>query len=228
MDRLLALPPEAEVLELGCGTGLLWSGDQAARVPPGWRLTLTDFSAGMVVEAQRNLRLAARFQVADAESLRFPDASFDAVVANHMLYHVPDLDRALAEIQRVLRPGGRLFAATNGAAHMRELGQLVARVAPDAAAAAVGLRFSRAFGLEDGAQQLTPWFATVVREDYPDALEVTDVEPLVAYLQSMSAYKSALDEGRLAELRRIGGEEIARRGSFHISKSVGMFGAVRD
>ena len=53
-------------------------------------------------------------RVADAEDLPFADASYDLVAAMWMLYHVPDLDRALAEVRRVLRPGGHLLAVTNG------------------------------------------------------------------------------------------------------------------
>ena len=57
----------------------------------------------------------------DAQDIPFEDDTFGCVVANHMLYHVPDLDKGLAEIRRVLKPGGKLYAATNGEAHMLEL-----------------------------------------------------------------------------------------------------------
>ena len=107
------LPPDARVLELGCGNGALWR-ETLDRVPPRWRVTLSDLSAGMLDDARRGLAHgASRFHVAriDAQSIPFADQSFNAVVANHMLYHVPDRPRAYGEIARVLRPGGRLFAA---------------------------------------------------------------------------------------------------------------------
>ena len=57
----------------------------------------------------------------DVQELPFPDGTFDAAVAAWMLYHVPDRDRAISELARVLRPGGRLVAITNGRDHLAEL-----------------------------------------------------------------------------------------------------------
>src|SRR5258706_10720793 len=107
-DQLKA-SPQSRVLELGCGPGRLWS-ENAARIPPGWEITLSDFSPGMIAEAQRNLASAGHsfaFERVDAQSIPFADASFDMVIANHMLYHVPGRPEALAEIPRVLRSGWR-------------------------------------------------------------------------------------------------------------------------
>lgn len=88
----LALPAHARVLELGCGPGWLWR-DNRERIPPGWSLTLTDLSPGMLDEARANLSVLARpprLQCVSAEALPFVDSSFDAVLAHHMLDHVPD------------------------------------------------------------------------------------------------------------------------------------------
>lgn len=106
----------ARVLELGCGTG-----EFAARIDaalPDAEVVATDLSSGMVKEA-RARGLAA--QVVDATRLPCPDASFDVVCALWMLYHVPDLDRTLTEIRRVLRPDGRFVGATNGIEHTADL-----------------------------------------------------------------------------------------------------------
>jgi ubiquinone/menaquinone biosynthesis C-methylase UbiE len=116
----LALPPDGRILELGCGPGGLWR-ENLDRLPAGWHLTLTDFSPGMAEEAQRGLsavRPDIRVSVADARAIPYADSAFDAVVANHMLHHVPDRVRALDEIARVLAPGGTLYAATNGRRHL--------------------------------------------------------------------------------------------------------------
>jgi len=224
----LDIPAEADVLELGCGTATLWT-DNVDRIPPGWRLILSDFSAGMLDAAQRNLadvRRAIRYEVIDAQAISLPDASVDAVIANHMLYHVPDRDRALADIRRVLRPGGRLFAGTNGAGHMRELDELLIAVAPDEASVRDESRHTRAFGLETGGGQLAPWFREVTCEDYEDGLAVTEVQPVVDYVLSMSV-ASAFDDGRVADVRRRVEASIAQRGAFHITKSIGLFRAIR-
>ncbi len=59
-------------------------------------------------------RTRVQFKEIDAQSIPFEDETFDAVIANHMLYHVPDRPKAIAEIKRVLKPGGRLIATTIG------------------------------------------------------------------------------------------------------------------
>ncbi|GLQ53681.1 hypothetical protein GCM10010862_09400 [Devosia nitrariae] len=71
----------------------------------------TDICEAMVVEAGAK-GLAAEFQIGDAEALSFPDASFDRVVCNFGLYHLPDPDRAIMEAARVLKPGGRYAFTT--------------------------------------------------------------------------------------------------------------------
>ena len=104
----LALPADARVLELGSGPGWLWRGN-VERIPAGWTVTLSDFSPGMVETARAALadsKPALRFEQIDAQAIPFEDATLDAVIANHMLYHVPDRAAALAEIRRVLVPGG--------------------------------------------------------------------------------------------------------------------------
>src|SRR5438270_8723493 len=53
-DRLLRLPPDAQILEVGCGPGWIWK-ENAARIPSGWHMTLTDLSPGMIEEAHANL-----------------------------------------------------------------------------------------------------------------------------------------------------------------------------
>lgn len=213
------VPADARVLEVGCGPGNLWH-ENRERVPSAWRITLTDLSPGMV-EASRQ-RLAGMpqvtLQVADAHQLPFADAAFDAVIANHMLYHVPDLSRALSEIRRVLRPGGWLYAATNGDQHLRELDELLERHAPEAERNAD----ARRFGLENGAELLRPFFAEITRDDYPDQLAVTKVEPLLAYLLSTSA-KPHLSAERLARIEAEVAARITADGSFTVTKANGLF-----
>ena len=116
-DRL-DLPRRCRLLELGCGTASLWVGN-ASRVSAGWTVTLSDRSPGMLREARDNLAvkgLAFRLSVIDAQAIPLADSTLDAVIANHMLYHVPDRAKALSEIHRVLRPGARRARRLWGAA----------------------------------------------------------------------------------------------------------------
>ena len=107
------------VLDVGCGTG-----EFAQRVAEelGAGVTAVDISTRMVALARER---GIDAQVADVQSLPFEDSSFDCVVANWVLYHAPDVDRAVREIHRVLQPGGRLVAATVGVDHTVELWRLV-------------------------------------------------------------------------------------------------------
>lgn len=207
-DRL-PLEAATDVLEVGCGNGNLWYANRD-RIPPGLRLTLTDFSEGMVEEARARLGGLATYGVADVQELPFADGSFDLVIANHMLFHVPDRRRALAEIARLLRSGGALVATTNGRNHLRELGT------------AWTARWSQRFGLENGPAQVARHFTDVEVEPFPDSLEVTEVEPLLDFVRSLVS--PATDD----DLARLAGEaeaSIAREGSFHVTKAAGLIRA---
>ena len=74
-------------------------------------MTLTDISPAMVDAAREQLDdvCGVKFEFADIQNLPYPDASFDVVIANMMLYHVPDIARGLSEVRRVLRRDGRFF-----------------------------------------------------------------------------------------------------------------------
>lgn len=212
----LRVPVEARILEIGCGAGSLWL-ENRSRIPAGWEITLSDLSAGMLAQARRNLDIS-QVTALDAQALPFPDRRFDTVIANHMLYHVPDRPKALAEIRRVLKPAGRIYAATGGRDQFHELTALVRRFDP-------GLvlgegRGPDSFWLETGAEQLAPWFSEVNLHRYDDALEVTEVEPLVDYVAS----KVALSPERKAAFARFAEEEMARLGGvLRVSKDYGLF-----
>jgi ubiquinone/menaquinone biosynthesis C-methylase UbiE len=221
-----ALAEDSRILELGSGPGHLWQKN-LERIPPHCQITLSDFSEGMLQEAKNNLaHSAARFsfQVIDAQSIPFKDASFDIVVANHMLYHVPDRTCAFSEIKRVLQPQGRFYAATNGEAHLQEIRDLVQRCFPFSANRK---RRENSFSLENGAAQLAPWFSHVEMRRYEDALVVTEVEPLVAFVLSTRA-KLVLTEEQVHQLREIVTRELAQHGAIAITKATGLFVAYSE
>lgn len=153
------------VLEVGCGTG--WLSRRIAD-ELGAGVVAIDQSERMV-ELAREIGVDAR--VGDVESLAFADGEFDVAVAAWMLYHVPDVDRALGELARVLRPGGRLVAVTNGADHLRELRELVG----------VG-RLMSGFTGENGAEILNRHFAHVERRDVTGWVTFPDRAAVEAYV----------------------------------------------
>jgi ubiquinone/menaquinone biosynthesis C-methylase UbiE len=225
-DRLPAAPA-AHVLEIGCGPAQLWLQNRH-RIPASWQITLADFSPGMLADARQALAGVDHtfaFEVADAQALPFDPAGFDLVIANHMLYHVPDRPKALAEIKRVLRPGGTFAAATNGQAHLREIRELIARFDPQLAA--WGGRGIEDFSLENGAAQLAPWFEQIELQRYEDGLAVTKAAPLAAFILSMNTM-AELPAARRAELEAFVEQELrAQGGTIRIAKDSGLFLARR-
>jgi ubiquinone/menaquinone biosynthesis C-methylase UbiE len=225
----LRLPPTCQVLEVGCGSGQLWLVNQH-RLPAGWDVTLADLSAGMLTTAHHQLSPyghALRFVVHDAQALPFADYRFDAILANHMLYHVPHRPAAYAEFCRVLKPSGRLYAATISRDNMRELDALVAHVHPrrwpgsDVANPMSDRRLRTGFNLEHGAAELSQWFTSVTMHRYADALVVPEAESLVAYVRSTGR----LTEDESTRFQSHVEDVIQRHGPIRISKDVGMFEA---
>jgi SAM-dependent methyltransferase len=226
-DQLEA-PTQAQVLEIGCGPASLWV-DNGDRIPSGWQITLTDQSNGMIEQAQATLANIAHefyFKQADVQVLPLADATFDVVIANHMLYHVPDRPRALAEIQRVLKPSGRLYAATNGQSHMHELRALIQQFDPrlDYRALSPPDRF---FSLENGKSQLDPWFTAIELRRYEDSLVVTDVKTVVDYVFSMTSFTgteySDPAAARQAFTTYTQAQMQAQGDVFQIQKATGLF-----
>jgi SAM-dependent methyltransferase len=158
------------ILEVGGGPGEL---SERMQKELGAQVSFLDISPRMV-ELARGRGVDA--QVGDVQSLPFEDGTFDTVVAAWMLYHVPDIDRGLAEIARVLRPGGALIAVTNSVLHLSELRELIA----------YPRGYEETFNRENGEEFLRKHFAQVERLDLEVEVTVRDREKLVDYEQSMS------------------------------------------
>jgi SAM-dependent methyltransferase len=162
------------ILEVGCGQGEL--AERLMR-ELGAEVVAVDQSDRMV-ELTRARSVDARR--GDVQSLDFEDGSFDCVVAAWMLFHVEDLDRGLDEIARVLAPGGRLVAVTNGSDHLAELFEL-AGVRP----------FRSRFPSEDAEAILSRRFARITRRDASGWLVFPDIEAAQRYLDSLVLWQGS-------------------------------------
>ncbi|MFN8384150.1 MAG: methyltransferase domain-containing protein [Anaerolineales bacterium] len=223
-DTLDTLPKQANVVELGTGSGALWTAI-ANKIPADWVITLSDLSPGMLDAAWRNLVVTGRnfkFEQIDAQSIPYADETFDIVIANHMLYHVPDRPKALAEIKRVLKKDGHLIATTVGKTHQKEITAWLRQIWTDKNFSP----FTQPFTLENGGEQLESFFSSVSMSRYEDNLLVTEVEPLIAYLRS-SIRASEISEDELAKVRMELEEELKRSGKIFISKDSGLFKALK-
>jgi ubiquinone/menaquinone biosynthesis C-methylase UbiE len=217
------LPPCCRILELGCGPGHLWL-ENLARTPGGWEILLSDFSAGMLEQARRNLedQRPFQFKVIDAQSIPCESETFDAVIANHMLYHLPDRPAALAEIRRVLKPSGHFYASTVGNHHLEEIDDLIRRFDPGITSWGT---VTDSFTLANGMGQLSQWFTDNQLFRYEDALEVTEVAPLVDYIFSGWAHIPL--EKQLAFREFVAREMVSRHYVFHVTKDSGLFVSVK-
>ena len=162
------------VLDAGCGRGQL-----AERIARELRASVIGLDQSeRMVELTRARGVDA--VVADVQELPFVDAEFDCAVAAWMLYHVPDVERALAELARVLRPGGRLVAVTNGVAHMRELRELL------------GLDLLETpFSAENGAELLGRHFRSVERRDASGTVLFPDRDSAQTYVDATRSMRGS-------------------------------------
>jgi SAM-dependent methyltransferase len=211
----MRLSSASAVLEIGAGTGRLWS-ENRDRLPAGFRLVFSDPSDGMLVSARG--RLAGlrniEFRQTHADKLADHDRTFDTVIANHMLYEVPDRRAVFNEVVRVLRPEGRFYAATNGENHMHELDALIGQ--PEKTQ---GIS-TTPFNLENGARQLEPFFGSVELVRYDNPLAITDASAVVDYVASLSL---DLSQRELNSIGEAVDQIIANDGAFRVTPDPGMF-----
>ncbi len=204
------------VLELGCGTGEMWleQGDMIRRCS---RLILSDLSEGMLSAAQANLKDydGIGYKKVDIQDIPFADKEFDVVIANMMLYHVPDLSKGLREVHRVLKDNGTFYCATYGENGMMEHIELMFDDFPISSA------YNYNFTLQNGERTLKRYFKEVEKYLYEDALEVTDIEDLIDYIYSLPGFSDIQDMPR--DTLRSVLENNMRDGILHVPKDYGMF-----
>lgn len=154
----------------------------------------------------------------DASELPFSDSSFDVVVAMHMLYHVPDQARAIAEMHRVLKPGGTVAVTTNGAANLGELYALTTTLGSDPMDPA-----AVAFGYDKASQLLLQQFGNVEQTVHPAALRVTDPDVVFDALTSYPPGDTASAESLASFRRAIDDAFTGSDGVLHVQKDTALF-----
>ncbi len=179
----LPISPQQTILEVGCGNGILWKKN-VDKLPQDIEIILTDQSEDMVTAARETLGEYSqfRFQVMKIEHLLFEKNTFDLVIANHMLYDVPELEQALREVRRVLKPQGKLVAATNSRDHLKELKDALCEFDP---ACEFPKGNTMRFLLETGKEILNKVFNQLEVHTYTNCLKIPDVQPITRYVLSM-------------------------------------------
>ena len=218
------------VLELGCGTGLLWLKN-IHKLPQGIHLVLTDRSEGMLAETKENIKpyqamlnernVTIEYQIMDANDLSLKQQIYDAVIANHMLYHVKNRDACLQTIAKALKPNGAFFCSTVGNTHMKEMHELVANF--DSRIEMPSAHFTVAFRLENASQQLEKHFTTIERHDHENDLIVDDADVIYDYIDSYPGNAHFILSQRGNELHEMLEAKLEKEGAIFIHKSTGMF-----
>lgn len=208
--------PEFRILELGCGTGSMWTG-RLDLLRPDAHLILSDFSAGMLETARKNIGHHSQvdYCVVDIQSIPYADASFDMVIANMMLYHVPDLHKGLSEVRRVLKPGGKFYCATYGEHGIMEFVNDTLRE--------YGIcgEIGKSFTLQNGKKLLADHFSNVQKYTRDDGLAVSCIDDFVDYVLSLSSL-TGISELSRDTMHKVF-EAKATDGVLYVPKEYGMF-----
>lgn len=221
----MEFPKNARILELGCGPGKLWSKN-SKKIDKGLRITLSDFSKSMLKIAKDKLKDVDYdfiYKEINAEDIPYEDESFDIVIAQHMIYFVPNIEKALSEIKRVLSPNGKFYVTGNSCDSMRELNELVERFAPNIGLDNNGL--SSRFSLEEGEKILKKYFNKVEVEILEGKIIVDDAKPVVSYKASTIQGSSILVGEKKKEFTKYLENYIKNNGNISITTKTGIFKA---
>ncbi|MFX1378974.1 MAG: class I SAM-dependent methyltransferase [Promethearchaeota archaeon] len=172
------------ILELGCGTGQLWV-ENIRKIPPNCSIVLSDFSENMLNTAKKNLanvKCPIKFKIIDAENIPYPNQSFDVVLACHMLYHVPYIERALLSINHVLKRNGRFISTTVSRNHIKELKDFLSQFDLDIE---MKNTFFSEFRNETGKEILERFFDEIELFEYINPVKISSADPIMKYIESI-------------------------------------------
>lgn len=218
------IPENGRILELGCGNGMLWQKN-AQSIKENWDITLSDFSEGMLGSAKQNISSDKfKYEIIDIQDIPYEDETFDVIIARHMLYHVPDIDKAICEVRRVLKHDGKFYVSTNGIEHMRELEKLVTSY--DANIDLNLKKFAIRFGLENGCDILKKYFGNVSMEEFNGQIVVDKAEYVVGYVASVNKVLSDLSQKE--SFHKYVNEQISKSGQLAITTKTGMLTVLKS
>ncbi len=216
---------KARILELGCGTGDLWDKN-SNRIDKSWTITLSDFSEGMLQNTKEKLNKVEHdftYKVIDVQDIPYESESFDVVIARHMLYLVPDIEKALSEIKRVLVKGGKFYVTTNASEAMAELNKLMEKFDSKIGLSNNGM--CERFESENGQLLLNKYFDEVRINTLSGKIIVDKAEPVVSYKASTIKGSSVLVGKKKQEFNRYIENYIQENGEISITTKACIFQA---
>ncbi|SNS86137.1 Methyltransferase domain-containing protein [Asanoa hainanensis] len=215
---LVDVAADATVVDVGCGNGryLATLRDRGHGGP----LVGLDLSPGMAATARS--ASGAATAVADAQTIPIRTHSVRLTLAPHMLYHVPDIPLALAELRRITSPEGHVVVVTNSTRHAYEVDDLLADVTGDLLGAPVRMAWDGHRFRTNTADELLPAaFAEVDKRDLGQLVLVRAAAAVRGYVESLPPETIAMPTDRrdevLTELERRVAEHIDEHGSFAVT-----------
>lgn len=210
------------ILEVGCGNGQLWE-DNLDRLPDNLQVILSDISEGMLKHASSKLKSRDdifSYNCFSFDDIPYANESFDVIIANHALFYSKDREKALDEINRVLKKGGLFCCSTYGKNHMKEIEALVKEF--DNRIALSEVKLYDIFGLDNGFDELSALFASVQLHKYKDKLLVTKLQPLLNYIYSCHGNQMTYLLPKQNSFEKFVHKKIGKDGII-ISKDAGIF-----
>ena len=215
-----------KILECGVGTGALWFKNRE-KVPPNCHITMLDLSKGMLETAKNNIgavpNVEFEFLIRDIQKMDFKDDQFDVIIANHMLYHITDIDLAIRETKRVLKFGGTFFASTFGQNHLEEIDRISSLFINMSQP-----RTSDRFVLENGCYKILNVYGNLLLRKQNDSLKVTDPQDLIDYVLSGTLAKEQLVGDKLKSFVQYVNQLFKINKIFCIKKDTGVFIAKKE
>ena len=214
VQKHIGLKGGESIFEIGTGTGDLWSKNN---LNMDVNLIVSDKFLPMVLGTSAALS-SPGVQIDAQHPLPFSENTFDIVVADHMLYLMKDIPHTLKEINRILKPGGRLIASTSGTHHLEDMHKLI--LGPEATTP------MRPFSLENGGHILSNVFPNVIMNEYPDSWLIDTPEKaniFVRYAKSVSMPALPDIKQRMADFEEYVSATISRGESITIPKHSGLF-----
>jgi SAM-dependent methyltransferase len=216
--------PGARICELGFGTG--WFLKELRNAHPACNVSGLELSPPMATHATRESGSRDRpaILIGDIEHIPVRRGAFDVVVVACTLYFMPDLDCALEEIKRVLRPGGKIVASTWAGDHLQELGELSTAALQHVFGDTSQRELVDRFGVDSAPDTLGHHFSRVSSREIRGWLDIPDVDTLVSLweAQHSPAFPDVFIPVR-DEFRRLAEERLARDGHLRITRHGAVF-----
>lgn len=219
----MSFKEDSRILELGCGTGDLWYKNKES-IRDDWSVVISDFSESMLQKCKNEIEKLGHnftYKVIDIQNIPYEDNSFEVVIARHMIYLVPDIEKGLREIKRVLKKGGKAYITTNGREAMKELNMLMDKFDSSMGLGSNGMCYR--FDNLSGKEILEKYFDSVHEKVFSGKVITDNPELIVEYKASSIKGREVLNGENKGRLRRFLEKHIEQNGNVEITTEAYFF-----